>query len=183
MKTILPLLLSATAALATGGEQPELRKQFRDAATHEQLAHALRKAEQRDPMKKREAVAGEDPSKVNRPVNLLEQSDIISFRGLATLVPKQAILAVPPRYKQLLAAQPGDRFVGWADFYARNRGWITTVEVSRIQAEGNQEIPQETREQIGKSTNLVVATYQSGPISVLPLKKAEPPVETVATKP
>lgn len=156
------------------------RLAFRDAATHEQLSRTLRKAEAKDPMKNMTPVEGEDPSKVNRPVDLMEQSDIICFRGFATLVPKRAILATPENYKRYLTLEPGAKFVPWRDFYARNRGWITTVEVSRVQAEGNKKFSDETTEQIGKSSNLVVATLKGGPISVLPLK--EPEDETASTK-
>ena len=67
---------------------------------------------------------------------------------------------------------PGSKLVTWADFYAVNRGWITTVEVCRVQAEGNSPLAEETQKQIGKSANLIVATYQAGPISVLPLKSS-----------
>ena len=49
-------------------------------------------------------------------------------------------------------------------------GWITTVEVSRVQAEGNLALADETAKRIQKSASLIVATYQGGPISVLPLK-------------
>lgn len=179
MKLPILLLLPALAAPATAAEPPR----FREAATHEQLALKLRKAEQHDPMKKLQQSTGEDPSKVNRPVNLLEQSDIVCFNGLATLVPKRAILATPSRYKDCLKMQPGSRIVGWADFYAANRGWITTVEVSRVQAEGNEQIAEEIRLRIGKSANLVVATLMGGPISVLPLKQPETPAEPAKTTP
>ena len=183
MKPFLTVLLSAVplaSSLVTAAEQ---KPKFRDAATHEQLARALRYAESIDPMKKLEAAEGDDPSKVNQPANLLEQSDIICFNGLATLVPKRAILATPANYKQRLAMQPGARIVGWSEFHAANRGWVTTVEVSRVQAEGNKAIAEETLEQIAKSTNLVVATYLGGPISVLPLKVPEPETQTVNVQP
>lgn len=167
--------------LADAPNQPKPR--FRDAATHEQLSQALRKSERSDPMKNLTQAQGEDPSKVNQPVNLLEQSDIISFNGLATLVPKRAILATPASHKQRVTLTPGSRIVSWADFYALNRGWITTVEVSRVQAEGNLAIAEETQQRIGKSTNLVVATYKGGPISVLPLKQPVTPQPTAPVKP
>jgi hypothetical protein len=66
-----------------------------------------------------------------------------------------------------------------------NRGWITTVEVSRTQAEGNLEIEKDIRNRIAESTNLVVATYQTGPISVLPLKvpASEATAETKNSQP
>lgn len=82
--------------------------------------------------------------------------------------------------------QPGAKIVGWSDFFTANRGWITTVEVSRVQAEGNLAIAEETQERIGKSRNLVVATFMGGPISVLPLKEpkeAKELTETASTIP
>ena len=164
------------------GEEVALRSQFRDAATHDQLSLSLRKFQQRDPMKKLEVVEGEDPSKVNIPQDLLEQSDIISFGGYATLVPKQAILAAPPRVVKYLKLEPGTKFIGWSEFYAKNRGWITTVEVSRSQAQGRMEIAEETRDRIGKSTNLVVATLMGGPISVFPYKDPETEASEKQTK-
>jgi hypothetical protein len=170
MKTFrIPLLLLA-ATLAASAEQSQPAPRFRDAVTHQQLVQRLRYSENNDPMKALDQSTGEDPSKVNQPSNLLEDSDIICFDGLATLVPKQAILAAPAGIKSRLGLQPGARIVGWLEFYTANRGWITTVEVDRPIAEGNKAIAGETRERIGKSRNLVVATCMGGPISVLPLK-------------
>lgn len=170
-------ILSAGAAL--GAVQSDAEPVIRDAATHEQLSLALRKASQADPMKKLAPATGEDPSVVNRPKDLLSQSDIISFRGMATLVPKRAILQIPTACKDLIKLEPGAKIVSWADFYAANRGWITTIEVSRVQAEGNKPLSEESQKVMGKSRNLVIAVYQGGPISVLPLKT---PKEDAAAK-
>ena len=123
-------------------------------------------------MKQLPATKGEDPSQ-NLPKDLISQSDIISFQGVATLVPKRAILQIPKNYRDRMALQPGAHIVGWSDFYAINRGWITTVEVSRTQAEGNIDLPEETHKLLSKGGNLVVATFMGGPISVLPLKVPE----------
>ena len=174
MKPFFPCLILTLASTAGlhAENKPEAAKQpqMRDAATHESLARKLRWAEQNDPMKAMPSSEGEDPSKVNRPQDLLEQSDIISFNGLATLVPKRAILATPKDYRERLGMKPGARIVGWADFFAANRGWITTMEVSRAQAEGNEALAEDSRERISKSSNLIVATFLGGPISVLPPK-------------
>jgi hypothetical protein len=75
--------------------------------------------------------------------------------------------------------EPGATIQSWSEFYAANRGWITTVEVSRVQAEGNEPLAEETKRQLSKCGNLVVATYLGGPISLLPLK--EPEVKTAGT--
>ena len=174
-------LLGFTAA--TGAAEAPV---MRDSATHEQLSLALRKAEQSDPMKTLKATKGEDPSVVNRPPSLLSESDIISFGGVATLVPKRAILQVPASFTARLKIEPGAKIVSWADFYAVNRGWITTVEISRVQAEGNQPLAEEIQKQMTKSRNLIVATYQGGPISMLPAKPAAKPAAQPApptTKP
>jgi hypothetical protein len=164
----IPLLLGTLATSAWSQGAPATR--MRDAATHEELALAYRKASQEDPMRNMQPAQGEDPSVVNRPKDIVSESDVICFGGMATLVPKRAILNLPPKMADRLKFQPGCKLMGWAEFYENNRGWITTVEVSRVQAEGNKALPEEIVTRIGKSANLVVATYQAGPISVLPLK-------------
>lgn len=173
MKHLPAITLLVFSPMALGESKVPLPARFRDAVTHDQLTKALQKSEQKDPMTDLAQTTGDDPSKVNQPINLLEQSDIICFGELATLVPKRAILATPANHKERLSMKPGVRIVGWSEFFALNRGWITTVEVSRIQAEGREPIGEETQERIGKSTNLIVATFMAGPISVLPLKELQ----------
>jgi hypothetical protein len=167
-KTAVSILMIAVVH-AEGVPTPQA-PEMRDAATHEQLVLKLRTAEQNDPMQKMNLSKGPDPSKVNRPESLLANSDILCFGGAAVLVPKRAILQLPKKLADRLQYQAGSKFVSWADFYAANRGWVTTVEVSRGQAEGNLKLEDETQERIVKSTNLVIATYLTGPISVLPPK-------------
>lgn len=148
---------------------------MQDASTHAQLSVAHSKAAQTDPMRNMVPAKGPDPSLISPPKDLIANSDIICFGGFVTLVPKRAVLGIPKNLADRLKFQAGSKIISWADFYAKNRGWITTVEVSRVQAEGNKPMAEEDYKRIGKSTSLVVATYQSGPISVLPLKV---PVET-----
>jgi hypothetical protein len=147
-------------------DQPVLQ----EAMSQEQLILARRKADQSDPMSSMPAVKGEDPSVVNRPPSILETSDIISFGKFATLIPKRAIIQIPKNVADRIRLEPGATIQSWSEFYAANRGWITTVEVSRVQAEGNLALPEETTKRVQKSASLIVATYQGGPISVLPLK-------------
>lgn len=151
---------------------------MRDAATHEQLSAALQKPGQRDPMVTLKPSVGIDPASVNRPKDILSDSDILCFGAYATLVPKRAILQIPKNFADRMGLQPRARIQNWADFFAANRGWITTVEVSRTQAQGKEPIADETRKQMVKSGNLIVATYKGGPISVLP-----PVVPVVAAPP
>jgi hypothetical protein len=181
MKTTTLLHGITIALIAAASAEPEALV-MRDAATHEQLALALRKADQHDPMKNMPSTKGEDPSVVNRPKDLLSQSDIISFRGIATLVPKRAVLQIPKSCTDRMKLEPGSKIVSWSDFYAQNRGWITTVEVSRVQAEGNKPFAEETQKYMSTCRNLIVATYQGGPISVLPLKEPAPETKSATAK-
>ena len=151
--------------------------EMRDAATHEQLALTLRKSQQEDPMKNMTPTQGEDPSK-NLPKDLISQSDIICFRGMATLVPKRAILQIPESCAERLKIAPGAKIVGWAELFAANRGWITTVEISRVQAEGKEPLAEDTRKHLTECRSLVVATYQGGPISLLPPPATATPTAT-----
>jgi hypothetical protein len=173
------ILLVMTAGMlpigALRGAEPTGKPVMRDAVTHDQLVAILRKEQPNDPIKKLEAATGVDPSVVNRPKDLLSESDILCFGGIATLVPKRAILLSPANFADRVGFKPGAQIVSWVDFYAANRGWITTVEVSRTQAEGNLGLPEDMQKQMAKSGNLVVATFLGGPISVLPLKAPEPP--------
>jgi hypothetical protein len=143
---------------------------MRDAATHDELALKYSKTLQADPMAKLKSSKGADPSQVNQPQDLVKSSDILCFNGAATLIPKKAILNMPKSLESRLKFLPGSKIHSWADFFTMNRGWITTVEVSRVQAEGNQPLDEAVVERVHKSMNLVVATYLGGPISVLPPK-------------
>ncbi len=152
--------------------------EMRDTITPAQLNLAYRKASQQDPVRKLVPTKGADPSVVNAPKDLISDSDILCFNGMATLVPKGAVMQIPKNFEVRLKYIPGSKLLSWSEFYAVNRGWITTVEVSRVQAEGNSPIADDTKKQMSKSSNLIVATYQAGPISVLPPKV---PVEKTAT--
>ncbi len=163
---LIPLLIAGLMPVSLGKPTPTMR----DAVTHNELSLAYRKVVQEDPMAKMEPAKGPDPSLVNQPTDLVASSDIISFGGKATLVPKRAILTIPKHLSDRIKFVPGSKIVSWADFFALNRGWITTVEVSRVQAEGNKALADQVSDRVHKSSNLVVATYQGGPISVLPLK-------------
>ena len=182
MKTIPCTLFVCAAVVLPAMSQPAAPAiQMRDVASHQEVLAARRLALQTDPMQHLATVTGEDPSKANQPTDILAESDIISFRGMATLVPKRAILQTPQAYAGYLKMEAGAKFVSWLEFYAANRGWITTVEVSRAQAEGNEPVAEETQKFLSTNRNLVVATYKGGPISVLPLK--EPAPETAMQTP
>jgi hypothetical protein len=175
---VIPVFLAVMIPSLRGQTRP-VTEVMSDAASHEQLSQICRSAQAADPMRSMKPAKGGDPSIVNQPKDLLSNSDIICFGGAATLVPKRAIINLPKNLEGRLKFIPGSKIQSWADFFALNRGWITTVEVSRIQAEGNKALDEKVAEHVHTSTNLVVATYQGGPISVLPLKV---PVENPTAK-
>lgn len=171
LRNSLQLSILAIGVLSAHAEPVRIR----DAATHEQLSQALRESQQADPMSFLPAAQGEDPAPASRPADLLSESDIISFGGLATLVPKRAILRIPDHLRERIGLHPGARLVGWSEFHALNIAWINTIEVTRTQAEGSEAIGEAGKELLRTSEKLVVATYQRGPISVLPPKPPENP--------
>ena len=175
MKTkniIAVLLISAVSA-------PCGIAQMRDVTTGNDLAKKFEKVHLNSPLNrlKKNELKGPDPSTVNQPVDILKSSDFLSFQGYATLVPKRAILAIPKRLKDRIRYVPGSKIITWSDFFAKNRGWIKTHEVTRTQAEGNEPFPEDVSDNLAKSSIVVVATFKGGPISVLPLKEPEPEAE------
>ena len=171
-QSVIAILVSAT--LLQAAEEASQKPVFRDAATHDDLVLKLRVNSQDDPMKVLGKSEGKDPYKENQPQNLLESSDLISFQGLTTLVPKRAIIKLPEEFKNRINNPPsGNRVVGWLDFYALNRGWITVVEITRKQAGGREDFAEGVSDQLDKSKNMIVAVFDSGPISYLPYKAEE----------
>ncbi len=172
-------------ALAAPAQEAREKPVYRDAETHEKIVHKLRVSNANNPMRKLSPSEGEDPSVKNQPQDLISSSDVLTFNGVTTLVPKMALIQIPARYAERVNNHiPGTRVVGWSEFYTLNRGWITTVEVSRAEAEGKVALPEAVSENLSTNTNLIVATYSTGPISVLPLKEpADEEGKTKATKP
>jgi len=159
----------------------------REVPNRADLEKAFTQAQRENPMRKLPQAQGNDPAKQEAPVDLIASSDILCHKGKATLVPKRAILQIPASLSDRLKIEKGARIMNWADFFLSNRDWIKTVEVTRPQAEGVEPMPEATTEMLKKATTLVVATYQGGPISVLPLQVAavnpEEPEDTNEPKP
>ena len=181
MNPSLTLIFTAVTLAPSASGEERTHQPMRDAATHDQLVAKMRSVQEKDPMKNLQPVNTPDPTKANPPTHLLSDSDILCFDGRATLVPKHAIINRPINLENRLKYQEGAKILSWLDFYSLNRGWITTMEVTRNQAEGNQPLAKETAEQVRKSLNLVVATYQGGPISVLPPKEAPSAISGTST--
>lgn len=168
------LICLATASICAAQTAAPQKTVMREAATHEELAARLHNVEAEDPMKKLKPSEEPDPAS-SLPKDIIGRSDILCFGGLATIVPKQAILFTPSNYADRLGIRPGAKVVTWSDFYAANRGWITTQEITMAQAEGKEPLPEKVAERLTKGGNLVIATLQGGPIS----KLAPPPAPAV----
>lgn len=154
--TLVPTASAELAAKAPTG----------DAVTEQELRDRLKKAP--NPLADLKASdLKEDPSVANAPGDLLSRSDILCLGEFATLVPKRAILHKPKALLSRIGIQDGAKIQIWSEFLVANRGWISTVEVSRAQAEGKEPFPEDTLVAISKSKSIVVATYKGGPISVL----------------
>jgi hypothetical protein len=156
------------------------RQPMRDVVTHDDIVEAARVAKEKNPPPVFKPLEGEDPSVVNRPKDLLSRSDIFSYLGLATLVPKRAVLHFPKELESRGGFKEESKFVPWIDFYTANRAWIRTVAVSRAQAMGQEPMDEATVKSFAKEKRLVVATYQEGPISV---NRYEPPAPANAAVP
>ena len=173
----IPLLgwLTLGSAGLAAGAPPVI---MRDAATHEELV-ARKKAEGEPALPEgMKPCQGADPSKTGRPGDLIGRSDLLCHGGVATLVPKRALLAVPERFRARMAMLDGARVVTWDEFLALHRDWITTVEVTLDEAGGRALLPDHTVRRVAESGNVVVATFLGGPISVLEYR----PVPEAGTK-
>ncbi|MDF1659918.1 MAG: hypothetical protein P1U58_20050 [Verrucomicrobiales bacterium] len=149
---------------------------MRDSAKHDDLSRKLRMAQRADPIRELGPPVGkteEDPSLANSERDLIKTSTVFSFRGFLTLVPKRAVLSLPENYKSRLSVTKGAKVQTFRDFYQSNRGWIRTMEVSREQALGHVPFEEATALAIAESSQVVIATYKGGPISVLPLQEEE----------
>lgn len=177
-------ILCAAAQLPAGAQEARPKPVFRNAATHESIVEANRKA----------AEENKDQPELFKPVDpaqqaeqkpekrsLLASSEIFCHGGKATLVPKGAVIHLPKNLSDRLVMGEGAKFVTFTDFMAENRSWITTSPVTRRQAEGKEPLPESLLKSFAKETRIVVATLQEGPISVLPPKVEEAPTASAAT--
>ena len=157
------------------GDSMPAKRVFRDAVTHKQLAPHHGK--QVNPIASLPTVPAPDPIELEEPpvpVSILSRSEILQANGMATLVPKRAILHVPETLRGALSRPEGAELLVWRDFYAANRSWIDTVEVNRAQAEGWKALPEEFVASLEDRSKVVVAVMQGGPISVMPVAEPEP---------
>ncbi|MFT4175347.1 MAG: hypothetical protein QM627_01710 [Luteolibacter sp.] len=170
------MLFAGALLLSTaqpGFAQGEPRKIVNMVTTEELMKQRQRSAQTETKPEQEPEAASQDPSKIQPVRDLVSQSDILSYAGYTTLVPKRSIIHRPAGFQERYQFEKGSKVVNWLEFYRANRGWISVLEVSKEQAEGKVPLSEDVREMLEKSTNLVVAVYQGGPISMLPPPEAE----------
>jgi hypothetical protein len=121
----------------------------------------------RDPMVRLEKPA-EGSDTVARPVkqSIISDSTILHDGTNWTLVPKGAVVFKPSALSQRINNRPVGTLLPWPEFQMKNRGWITTTEVSFDQAAGTDALPAERVTFWAKQDKMVIAVHQGGPISV-----------------
>lgn len=176
-----------TGASAAQAQETTAKPVFRNAATHEDLVEVARKEAEEKAKKQMHDNAFRKPTpeeieqaKPQEPTSLLAVSDVLCSNGLATMVPKRSVLHLPKAHAGRIGMQEGARFVSYQEFAEQNRSWLASTPVSRKQAEGNKPMAEAVIKSFEKETRVVVATFQEGPISVLPLKVPQEP--TAVTK-
>lgn len=156
---------------------------FRDAATNKSLsAHGAARENPIAGLRSAQPPEEAMNSKAYKPESIIARSEVIHRGKLATLVPKRAVLHLPADLRGSVGLPEGVQLISWAEFFKMNRNWIRTLEVTRAQAEGEIALSEETVESFKESRHLIVATYQTGPISVMPLKEEpeEPEISKIS---
>ena len=145
---------------------------MRDVTTHEALSQQLRAQQQADPMLTLKPAEGDDPTKTNPTPDLVASSQFLCYNGMATLVPKGAVLCVPEKLRTRMSFSQGARIVTWAEFYSMNQAWLSTVSVTLDQATGKLPLSDEMLKKVKSDTQVIISTCQNGPISLVPFKPA-----------
>lgn len=93
-------------------------------------------------------------------------SEFIHFLDEGTLVPRGAILFVPPRLNANVTSSLKGKFVDWATFSAKYRGNVQAFEVTIEQAAGHKPLDAARLEGAKRNGMILVAVLNRCPISV-----------------
>ncbi|MFT3991612.1 MAG: hypothetical protein QM680_09405 [Luteolibacter sp.] len=138
---------------------------------------ALAEIKRTSPMAQLTKIAEDDPhanTPPPAPPSLLNESVILTDGTHWTLVPKGAVIHIPKSKQEKISTKPVGSLLGWADFFTKNRGWLTTQEVDFDQARGKTPLDSKQVEFWQTQENIVVAVHQSGPISVTSASGSSP---------
>ncbi|MEK7953781.1 hypothetical protein [Luteolibacter soli] len=166
MKTTLLLLALANAALAA----PTMTESI----TPEEIA-ARQKAPSPLAAIPQPAASTETGTVVHpEEQSIIKQSDILNDGQHWTLVPKGAVLHIPPAFTTRVGAKPVGTLLPWVEFLTVNRNWLFTEEVNIDNASGKTPLPPSRLEAWQKLKKVVVAVHLGGPISV----RTQPPANS-----
>lgn len=106
--------------------------------------------------------------------SILDRSVILADGRNWTFVPKGAVFCIPEIHEKRVNLIEGKgKYVPFASFAAKNRGWLSTYNVSLEQARGNSPINEEARKALMESGRVVISVCKGGPISTRPPKVEE----------
>jgi hypothetical protein len=174
-RTLNQIVICTVLAAGSGPLAAQETRVIRDAPSNQEMLMQFRKAQEASAKRAEPAAAVSQSSSQMKPAdNLLDRAAFISFGGTMTMVPKGAIIEISEAYADRLRRTAGARLMDFPAFAAANRSWLSTYEVSFVQAQGKQPINEDAKAHMKKNGNVVVATFRGNPIEVLP------PVETPA---
>lgn len=103
--------------------------------------------------------------------SILDRSVLLSDGRNWTFIPKGALLFVPDEHQERVNIPSSKgKYVPFAQFASRNRGWLSTYNVTLEQARGNEAINEKARKVLAESGRVVVSVCKGGPISTRPPK-------------
>jgi hypothetical protein len=114
-----------------------------------------------------------EPPQIIEAEDLISKSAILCLGGNLTLIPKKAVIYVPKQFAGRLIPTDYANVLTWVEFFPLNRGWISTMEVTMAQAEGKESLAAADLDRMTKSGNVIVATLDGNPITVLPPKEVK----------
>lgn len=100
--------------------------------------------------------------------SMLDGMTILGSTGQWTVVPSNAFLSKLPILTKYVLEKPKGSYTQWPEFSRRNRGWLTSHEVSIETIKGEDPITEKELEAFKRSLKVVVATYKNSPVSILP---------------
>ena len=175
MKTPVTLVLTSLAltSLLAAEEQAKKPVVATKPPTHADLAKTQkeqeieRHGENREPIKPLVTIKKRD---------LFAISTLFVHNGNWAMVPRGAVIHVPPHLKSKIVQKPKGKLLRWPLFLQKYGGLFHTQEVSMEQAKGKNKIDPKVIEAYKGSSKIVVATYHRQPITVN-LDALRPPEE------
>lgn len=108
----------------------------------------------------------ETPTRKAEPRGVVGRSILLSNGKSWTLVPPGSVIHVPENLAHHIVEAPTGELLGWREFLARNRGWLSTEDVDPAVAAGTRPLPEATATALSKRGTVVVAVHQGGAISL-----------------